>query len=179
MVFASNPTAVIPKGIPGKLFVIPFVFALTVLCVLMIAVAIRFQSIMARLEESRSLWPAASQELRPRYDQIHSFILGAQLGETMDLDWAESKREFNGSTQFDRQSIASMVIENQITQALRDSDQSQSLSVKTQWKSPGVSKLIEAERRRRDSQSGFIGWLTVRALRLKLPDIYDPESKNK
>ncbi len=178
MVIATNPTAAIPKGIPGKLFVIPFVFALIVLCVLMIAVAFRFQSIMVRLEVSRSLWPAASQELGPRYKRINESILGALKGDAKEMDLASSMREFNGSTQFDRQANASMVIENQITRALKGLDHSDAPMFDADLRLPGISKLIDAERRRRESQSDFIGWLTVRALRLKLPNIYDPQATN-
>ena len=43
----------------------------------MFAVAVRFQTIMARLEESRSLWPKASFELEPRYDHFREVFVAS------------------------------------------------------------------------------------------------------
>ena len=174
----NHQTTNVPKGIPGKLFAIPFVILLVLLCLLMIAVAIRFQTIMARLEESRSLWPEASQDLVPRYAQIDEPFLASLSGESKNIDWASSKKEFQVSSQFDRQASASMVIENQIAKAIPASNPSDSSQFVSKLNSPGVAKLIEAERRRKVAQEDFIGWLTVRALRLKLPNIYDPAATN-
>jgi len=172
MVQSNRHATGIPKGIPGKLFVIPFVLTLVLLCFLMIAVAVRFQTIMSRLEESRSLWPLASLELWSRYEQIKEPEGNSRTGEK--IDWEQSKRDFSGSTLFDKQSYASMVIESQISQSRNVSSHADAALYHGELASPNVSKLISAERRRKESQSGFIGWLTVRALRLKLPNIYDP-----
>lgn len=133
----------------------------------------RFQTIMARLEESRSLWPTASQELGPRYDQLTEFMEASSMDPVLKEGWMNNQKEFNVSSQFDRQSAASLTIENQIRRNFKKSERDDS-----DFKSPGISKLIEAESRRKKSQDDIIGWLTVQGLRLKLPPIYDPQAIN-
>ena len=162
-----------PGGIPGKWFVLPFVVALVVLGGVTFAIARRFQTIMARLEESRSLWPTASQELGPRYEQLSESIKASAMDQALKEGWTKSRKEFNVSSQFDRQSAASLAIEHQIRRNLKKSDRDDS-----DFNSPGISKLIEAEARRKKSQDDIIGWLTVQGLRLKLPPIYDPLANN-
>ncbi len=162
-----------PGGIPGKWFVLPFVFVLIVLGGVMFAIALRFQAIMARLEESRSLWPTASQELRPRYEQLTESIISSTADPATKEDLSKYRKEFNISSQFDRQAAVSLAIENQIR---RDFQNSQLRA--SDFESPGISKLIQAEGRRKKSQEDIIGWLTVQGLRLKLPPIYDPIAKN-
>ncbi len=178
MPLVNQQTTTVQKGIPGKLFVVPFVVMLVLLCGLMIAVAIRFQTIMARLEESRSLWPEASKELAPRYAKIDETFMSGLTGEAKGIDWIGSKEQFRGSTLFDRQASASLAIENQIAKANRGSQPSEGVPAASDLKSPGIANLVDAERRRKIAQGDFIGWLTIRALRLKLPDIYDPTASN-
>ncbi len=162
-----------PGGIPGKWFVLLFVVALVVLGGVTFAMARRFQTIMARLEESRSLWPTASQELGPRYDQLTESMEASSMDPVLKEGWMNNRKEFNVSSQFDRQSAASLTIENQIRRNFKESERDDS-----DFKSPGISKLIEAESRRKESQDDIIGWLTVQGLRLKLPPIYDPLAIN-
>ena len=133
----------------------------------------RFQTIMARLEESRSLWPTASQELGPRYEQLTEAIEASTMDQALKEGWTNNRKEFNGSSQFDRQSAASLMIENQIRRNFKKSERDDS-----DFTSPGISKLIEAESRRKKTQDDIIGWLTVQGLRLKLPPIYDPLANN-
>lgn len=163
-----------PGSLSGRVFVVPFVLALVVLGVLMFAVAARFQTIMAQLEESRSLWPTASQELGLRYDRLNDFFDNVSVADAVKQDWMNCQREFRASSQFDRQSIASQLIENRIRQSLDEFQRNV-----TDFEKPGILKLTEVEGRRKKSQKGIIGWLTVQGLRLKLPPIYDPIVKNK
>ena len=169
----SIPKSKHPGGIPGRLFVLPFVSILVVLGVLMFAIAVRFQTIMTRLEVARSQWPMASQELGQRYDRVNDCFAAQSVAVAIQEDWANNRREFKASSQFDRQSKASFVIEKQISQTLENSQRSES-----DFELPGISKLMEAENRRKKSQEGFLGWLTVQALRLKLPPIYNPLANN-
>ncbi len=148
--------------------------ALVVLGGVTFAIARRFQTIMARLEESRSLWPTASQELGPRYQQLSESIEASTIDRTLKEDWTNNRKEFNVSSQFDRQSAASLTIENQIRRDFKKSERDDS-----DFDSPGITKLIEAEGRRKKSQEDIIGWLTVQGLRLKLPPIYDPLANNR
>ncbi len=164
----------LPGSLSGRLFVVPFVLALAVLGLLMFAVAARFQSIMAQLEESRSLWPTASQELGLRYDRLNDFFDNVSVADPVKQDWMNFQREFRASSQFDRQSIVSQLIENRIRQSLDEVQRNTS-----DFEKPGIIKLTEVEGRRKKSQEGFIGWLTVQGLRLKLPPIYDPRANNK
>ena len=162
-----------PGGIPGRLFVLPFVSVTVVLGVLMFAIAVRFQTIMTRLEVVRSQWPMASQELGQRYDRFNDSFAASTVAEAIKEDWTNNRREFKVSSQFDRQSVASLAIEKQIRQSLEDSQRSAS-----DFGLPGISKLMEAEGRRKKSQDDTLGWLTVQGLRLKLPPIYNPLANN-
>ena len=162
-----------PGGIPGRLFFLPFVSVLVVLGVLMFAIAVRFQTIMTRLEVVRSEWPKASQELNQRYDRFNDSFAASNVSQAIKEDWTNNKREFKVSSQFDRQSAVSLVIEKQIRQSLDDFHWGES-----DFELPGITKLMEAESRRKKSQNDILGWLTVQALRLKLPPIYNPLANN-
>ena len=162
-----------PGGIPGRLFVLPFVSFLVVLGMLMFAIAVRFQTIMTRLEVVRSEWPKASQELNHRYDRFNDSFAASNVSQAIKEDWTNNKREFKVSSQFDRQSAVSLVIEKQIRQSLDDFHWGES-----DFELPGITKLMEAESRRKKSQNDILGWLTVQALRLKLPPIYNPLANN-
>ena len=83
------------------------------------------------------------------------------------------------SSQFDRQSIASLKIERQVKIVASDSISDESAGSRSDFSLPGISKLIEAESRRRSEQNGAIGWLTIQGLRLKLPPIYEPLAKHR
>lgn len=161
-----------PVGLPGRLFVVPFVVVLVLLGVVLFAVAARFQTIMAQLEEARSLWPNASAELGMRYDRLNELFEVGSIGDAAHEDWTINQREFRASSQFDRQSSVSLLIENQIRQSLKDFQRADS-----DFEMPGILKLREVERRRKKSQHDITGWLTVQGLRLKLPPIYDPPDK--
>ena len=163
-----------PRGLSGRLFVVPFVLVLVVLGLLMFAVAARFQTIMSLLEESRSLWPTASQELGLRYDRLNEHFEDVSVADAVKQDWISNQWEFKASSQFDRQSIASQMIENRIRQSLDEFHR-----VAADFEKPSILKLREVEGRRKKSQEGILGWLTVQGLRLKLPPIYDPIAKNK
>ena len=163
-----------PGSLSGRMFVVPFVLVLVVLGGLMFAVAARFQSIMAQLEESRSLWPTASQELGLRYDRMNDFFNNVSVADAVKQDWMNCQTEFRASSQFDRQSIASQRIENRIRQSLDELQRNF-----TDFEKPEILKLTKMEGRRKKSQEGIVGWLTVQGLRLKLPPIYDPIVKNK
>lgn len=167
-----------PASISGKAFALPFVVVLIFLVYLMFAVAVRFQTIMARLEEVRSLWPNASKELVPRYERLNGFVANASVSESVKKEWEADWQEFGMSSQFDRQSVASLQIESLLEMAALDLRNDDAANSGSDFSSPGISKLIEAESRRKIAQNGAIGWLTVQGLRLKLPPIYEPLAKN-
>ena len=129
---------------------------------------------MARLEEVRSLWPNASKELVPRYDRLNEFFTDTAIPESVKEEWVSNRKEFGASSQFDRQSVASSQIEKQFKIAVTGSSIEDSANASSEFALPGMSKLIEAESRRKVAQNGAIGWLTIQGLRLKLPPIYEP-----
>jgi hypothetical protein len=134
----------------------------------MFAVGARFQTIMSRLEEVRSLWPKASQKLRVRYDSASSSAGESDAKLATDESWGELKRKFEATSQFDHQSEASTEIENQIAKRLGKSWN------QSDFEDPAVAKLLSADQKRKQVQSDAIGWLTIKSLRLKLPPIFEP-----
>lgn len=161
---ATRPA--VPPGIPGRLFVVPFILVLLVLGFLMFSVGARFQTIMGRLEQVRSLWPRASQKLKVRYDAYAEAVDASRPSDETNV--SELREKFDATSLFDTQSVASMVFEDHIANKVgkdwRSSD----------FQEADVAKLIETDRQRSIDQHGFIGWLTVNGLRLKLPPVYDP-----
>ena len=101
-----------------------------------------------------------------RYEKVQLSAGDSPSDENTTADWEKCKRDFKETTLFDKQGSVSMEIERRISQLVGVSG----------LKSPGIAKLISAERRRMESQRDFIGWFTVVALRLKLPNIYDPKA---
>ena len=161
------------SGIPGRLFVVPFVLVTVALGGLMFSVAMRFQTIMARLEEVRSLWPNASQELGQRYERINEALVRSNGASTKE-EWESVRQAFYFSNLFDRQSAVSIAVEQQIAKSLSAPDRNLS-----DFELPGISKLMDAEQRRKNSQNDLIGRLTVQSLRLQLPSIYEPLAKHR
>ena len=106
-------------------------------------------------------------------EQMTEFIEASTVDRALKEGWTKNRKEFSVSSQFDRQGAASLVIEDQLRRNFQNSQRTAS-----DFDSPGISKLIEAEGRRKKSQEDIIGWLTVQGLRLKLPPIYDPIAKN-
>ena len=96
------------------------------------------------------------------------------MSQAIQSDWEKCKTEFDSSTLFDRQSHSALELETKLISATKTASQTELSPF--DGNSPSIAKLIESEKRRSGKQAGFIGWLTVSALRLKLPAIYDPLS---
>ena len=154
-----------PRGIPGKWFAVSFVTLLTVLGGVTFAIAMRFQSIMSRVEESRSLWPNASQELASRYSSIDQRL--ATSPESARAAWTKSWQDFQASSLFDRQAVAALELEAHLRGEFAKV-RSEAVS-----ETPSVAKLLDAEHRRSLLQNDTIGWLTIQTLRLRLPPIFE------
>jgi hypothetical protein len=71
-----------PHGlsIRGRYFVWPFVVGLLILLAITLSIALQFQAIMRRLDESRALWPAASSELSRRYAEFDRSVASSPSG---------------------------------------------------------------------------------------------------
>lgn len=158
--------------ISGKQFVIPFAVVLCVLLGLMLSVAFRFQSVMKQLEEVRSLWPMASAALSDRYSEIDAAIASnATLSEDIKTEWKKAYADFQDSSRYDQQNPVAMNLEQWVATHSKDVKDI-SPSKDSIASVPALSKLIEADVKRGQLQEGFIGNLTVSALRLKLPPVF-------
>lgn len=159
------------RGIPGRVFVICFVPILVLLSAVTFGMGYRFQVIMDRLEQVRSLWPNASLELKARYDRLEKSMVDSNADSTKFAELAKLRSSFDQASQFDAQSVAAATLEQSIPK----------LTGNTQWRSddfqlPAITKLLASDRGRASVQNDMLGWLTIRGLRLKLPPIFDPNS---
>jgi hypothetical protein len=159
------------RGIPGRVFVICFVPILVLLSALTFGMGYRFQVIMNRLEQVRSLWPNASLELKARYDRLEKSMMDSNIEPAKLAELTKLRSSFDQASQFDAQSVAAASLEQAIP----------SLTENAQWGSEdfqlaGLTKLLASDRERASVQNDMLGWLTIRGLRLKLPPIFDPNS---
>lgn len=153
------------RGIPGRLFVIPFSIALVFLLWLVFSMAVRFQTIMRQLETTRAAWPAASNLFSARYASIDA---GGQQPDEWKDQFVDLRKEFLSSTQFDSQSQVIKKMEELIVQH----GASLPNAVVLDPHQPELSKVREHEARRLSLQSDFVGKCTVAGLRLKLPPVF-------
>jgi len=167
-----------PHGltIRGRYFVAPFVVGLLILLAMTLSIGLQFQTIMRQLDESRTLWPAASSELSRRYAQFDRSITqgssetssSGQPGEDQDK-WSAEYAAFRETTQYDRQCPHAMNLER----FLRSSaSASQSASVAPFPHSEAIDRFLQSEQRRIAAQSSTIGRWTIFCLRLKLPKAF-------
>ena len=93
--------------IPGKIAVVAFSALLVLGLISVVAIGLQFQTIMNRLDASRSAWPEASKELAQRFDQAEQYLASVDyLGNSPTLlDWRYHYSQFSESRQFDRQVI--------------------------------------------------------------------------
>lgn len=162
------------RGIPGRVFVICFVPILILLSALTFGMGYRFQVIMNRLEQVRSLWPSASLELKARYDRLAKSMIESNAEPAKLAELAKFRSSFDQASQFDTQSVAAASLEQAIP----------NLTKNEQWGTedfhlPALTKLLASDRERASVQNDMLGWLTIRGLRLKLPPNFDPNSHPK
>jgi hypothetical protein len=159
------------RGVPGRVFVFLFVPVLILLLVLTLSMAVRFQLIMNQLAVVRSLWPAASQELKVRYHQIAMLNDDALQNAGLTRDKLTALRsDFDATTQYDTQSIVAGKLESMLQTGLSSLDKE--LGPWSQMSA--VIALEEADRKRKGVQQDWLGWVTITGLRLKLPPIFEP-----
>ena len=155
----------LPRGIPGRLFFIPFSLVLAFLLWLVFSMAVRFQTIMTQLETTRAAWPAASSLFTSRYAAIDE---SWQQSEEWKQRFSELRKQFLSSTQFDSQSLAIKRLEELLAQdrgGLPNVGKLDSLR-------PELAKVQKLEEQRQRLQSDFVGKCTVAGLRLKLPPVF-------
>ncbi|MBM3966549.1 MAG: hypothetical protein FJ308_16015 [Planctomycetes bacterium] len=180
-----------PRGlsIRGRHFVGPFVVGLLILLAITLSIALQFQTIMRQLDESRTLWPAASVELSHRYAEfdrlVHSASSTTIEGPSKELSkdrasWSAEYAAFRETTQYDRQCPHAINLERFIRS--RESVSSQSLTAQTTSTqvdpipplphSEAIDRFLQSEQRRVTAQTNTIGRWTIFSLRLKLPEAF-------
>jgi hypothetical protein len=156
------------RGIPGRVFVYCFVTILLVIGGLMFGIGYRFQVVMTQLEKSRSLWPAASQELKGRYDRLANDE-SQRLSQDKRGLLTQLRSRFDSTSQFDTQSVAAADIERRISEWTTEPNWHEE-----DFEQKSLSILCGSDVLRKRAQQDSLGWLTVNALRLKLPPIFEP-----
>jgi hypothetical protein len=160
-----------PTGwvIRGKWFVVPFVIVLCLLLALTLSMALQFQSIMQRLDNARTDWPAASRELEQRYAEFDTqFRNGTtMLGDADGKAWETEYSAFLETTQYDRQAKHAAQLERLLAKS-----QASPKTDSDKVPSESIVALVAAEQSRRDVEQSWIGRWTITALRLKLPETY-------
>ena len=159
------------RGISGRVFVFCFVPVLVFLSLLTFGIGYRFQVIMNRLETVRSLWPNASQELKNRYDRLSQELNDSGVEQQKLSELTTCRARFDQTSQFDTQSMAATSLEQVIPSLTKQSSWSPK-----DFEQEGLTKLVESETERGRLQGDWLGWLTVKGLRLKLPPIFAPKT---
>ncbi len=134
---------------------------------------------MKQLDEVRALWPNASMFLDEQYAKADKEIRGSSA--ILDADqmklWQSEYAAFQETTQFDRQVVHALKIESLLNPRPTPSDRGLTTpdgadsNDQKNW-NDSMTKLLIAEQRRLELESGFIGKLTTESLRLKLPPIF-------
>lgn len=180
-----------PHGlsIRGRYFVGPFVIGLLILLVITLSIALQFQTIMRQLDESRTLWPAASAELSHRYAEfdrlVHSASSTRAEGRFKEpsnerASWSAEYAAFRETTQYDRQCPHAINLERFIrsgesvsSQALTEPAKStQADTLLPLPHSEAMDRFLQSEQRRVTAQTSTIGRWTIFSLRLKLPEAF-------
>lgn len=148
-----------------------FGIILVLAVVLGFSVVIRFQEMMAALENVRHLWPKAAAVLEDRYRSLDSQFefdqnaIAADRASALE-QWRQLRIQFHESTQYDVQSRAVQPLESVIKRLLPET------SDKLGKNSPDESfaAFAQAEQRLESLQKDGIGWLSQLLLRLKIPE---------
>jgi hypothetical protein len=165
MVMESGNQKAPPRGIPGRLFVIPFSLVLAFLLWLVFSMAVRFQTIMTQLETTRAAWPAASNLFSARYTAIDA---ESQKPDEWKEQFLDLRKQFLASTQFDSQSQVIHRLEELLA---KHREQVPNIGELDSLQ-PELAKVRQLEEQRQTLQSDFVGKCTVSGLRLKLPPVF-------
>jgi len=173
-----------PHGlsIRGRYFVGPFVVGLLILLAITLSIALQFQAIMRRLDESRALWPAASSELSRRYAEFDRSVAsspsgsGSESGSGVPIapaldrgNWSAEYTAFRETTQYDRQCPHAIKLERFVRST---ASATEATSVSPFPHSEAIDRFLQSEKRRTAAQTSAIGRWTIFSLRLKLPEAF-------
>ena len=165
--------------IPGKIAVVAFSIILVLGLISVLAIGLQFQTIMNRLDASRSAWPEASKELAQRFDQAEQYLASVDyLGNSQTLmDWRYHYSQFSESRQFDRQVIPATKLEDMLEALLSQRSLPPTAPITSIKAGSGLLNLLEREQLRKSSEQGFLGTWTKALLRLKTPPYFEPVSR--
>lgn len=165
--------------IPGKIAVVAFSIILVLGLISVLAIGLQFQTIMNRLDASRSAWPEASKELAQRFDQAEQYLASVDyLGNSQTLmDWRYHYSQFSESRQFDRQVIPATKLEDMLEALLSQRSLPPTAPITSIKAGSGLLNLLEKEQLRKSSEQGFLGTWTKALLRLKTPPYFEPVSR--
>lgn len=165
--------------IPGKIAVVAFSAILVLGLISVLAIGLQFQTIMNRLDASRSAWPEASKELAQRFDQAEQYLASVDyLGNSPTLmDWRYHYSQFSESRQFDRQVIPATKLEDMLEALLSQRSLPPTAPITSIKAGSGLLNLLEREQLRKSSERGFLGTWTKALLRLKTPPYFEPVSR--
>lgn len=165
--------------IPGKIAVVAFSIILVLGLISVLAIGLQFQTIMNRLDASRSAWPEASKELAQRFDQAEQYLASVDyLGNSPTLlDWRYHYSQFSESRQFDRQVMPATKLEDMLEALLSQRSLPPTAPITAIKAGSGLLNLLEKEQLRKSSEQGFLGTWTKALLRLKTPPYFEPVSR--
>ena len=165
--------------IPGKIAVVAFSTILVLGLISVLAIGLQFQTIMNRLDASRSAWPEASKELAQRFDQAEQFLSSVDyMGNSPTLiDWRYHYAQFAESRQFDRQVMSATKLEEMLEALLSQQSLPPTAPIAAIKPGSGLLNLLEKEQLRKSSEQGTLGTWTKALLRLKTPPYFEPVSR--
>jgi hypothetical protein len=165
--------------IPGKIAVVAFSALLVLGLISVLAIGLQFQTIMNRLDASRSAWPEASKELAQRFGQAEQYLASVDyLGNSPTLlDWRYHYSQFSESRQFDRQVVPATKLEDMLEALLSQRSLPPTAPITSIKAGSGLLNLLEREQLRKSSEQGFLGTWTKALLRLKTPPYFEPVSR--
>ena len=165
--------------IPGKIAVVAFSTILVLGLISVLAIGLQFQTIMNRLDASRSAWPEASKELAQRFNQAEQFLSSVDyMGNSPTLmDWRYHYAQFAESRQFDRQVASATKLEEMLEALLSQKSLPEDAPITAIKAGSGLLNLLEKEQLRKYSEQGNLGIWTKTLLRLKTPPYFEPVSR--
>ncbi|MCY2999340.1 MAG: hypothetical protein NT168_14655 [Planctomycetota bacterium] len=165
--------------IPGKIAVVAFSTILVLGLISVLAIGLQFQTIMNRLDASRSAWPEASKELAQRFNQAEQFLSSVDyMGNSPTLmDWRYHYAQFAESRQFDRQVMSATKLEEMLEALLSQKSLPEDAPITAIKAGSGLLNLLEKEQLRKSSEQGILGTWAKAMLRLKTPPYFEPVSR--
>ena len=166
-------------AISGKVAVASFSLILLLGFVAVLSIALQFQSIMQRLNASRSAWGAASTELSSRFAEAEKYLSSVNYldGSPTLLDWTYYYSQFSESRQFDRQVISASKLEGMLEAILSQKSLPPTAPITPLKPQNGLLELLEQEQLRKQTETSFLGSWTKTLLRLNTPLYFESISK--